>query len=43
VKYQLLVAKDLQYINSESYSYLNTLADEVGKMLNGWMKSQKAR
>lgn len=41
VKYQLLVAKDLEYISEDIYNNTIELADEVGKMLNGWMKSQK--
>ena len=41
VKYQLLVAKDLEYISEKDYNNIIELADEVGKMLNGWMKSQK--
>ncbi|MEI7883718.1 MAG: four helix bundle protein [Clostridia bacterium] len=35
MKYQLLVAKDLHYINDSNYETINKLADEVGKMLNG--------
>jgi four helix bundle protein len=41
VKYQLLVAKDLQYIDEEIYHHIIELTNEVGKMLNGWMKAQK--
>ncbi|MBU1164334.1 four helix bundle protein [Patescibacteria group bacterium] len=40
VKYQLLVSKDLEYINIEMYNEINELCDEVGKLLNGWMKKQ---
>lgn len=35
VKYQLLLAKDLEYINELSYKEILNLADETGKMLNG--------
>lgn len=40
VKYQLLIAKDLQYISEQNYHKINDLTNEVGKMLNGWIKSQ---
>jgi len=41
VKYQLLIAKDLLYINEEQYSDIKSIFDEVGKTLYGWIKSQK--
>lgn len=41
LKYQLLLAKDIKYINEETYKRLIDLAEEVGKLLNGWKKSQK--
>jgi four helix bundle protein len=41
LKYQLLLAKDLNYINEQIYNKLFTLAEEVGKLLNGWKKSQR--
>ena len=41
VRYQLLVAKDLHYIQESAYNFTSELADEVGKMLKGWMKAQK--
>lgn len=34
-KYQLLLAKDLKYIDEVSYKEILQLADETGKMLNG--------
>lgn len=40
-KYQLLFARDFKYIDSEKYNEIVSLFDEVGKMLNGWIKSQK--
>ena len=40
VKYQLLVSRDLKYISKERYNEITDLANEVGKMLNGWMKKQ---
>ena len=40
VKYQLLLAKDLNYINKEEYQKLISLAEEVSKMLNSWIKTQ---
>lgn len=41
LKYQLLLARDLGYILKDKYHQLNALADEVGKLLNGWKKVQK--
>jgi len=34
-KYQLLLAKDLKYIDEEKYKKILKLADETGKLLNG--------
>jgi len=41
-KYQLLLAKDLNYINSDQYQQIIFLAEEVSKLLNGWIKVQKS-
>ena len=41
VKYQLLIAKDLQYIDEKKYYHTIESANEVGKMLNGWVRVQK--
>ena len=41
LKYQLLLGKDLDYINNNKHNNVMTLADEVGRTLSGWMKSQK--
>jgi four helix bundle protein len=38
VKYQLLLAKDLKYIDENTYSGIIFLTDEIGKMLNGLIK-----
>ena len=35
VKYQMLLAKDLDYIDIEAYKSIMLIADEVGRMLNG--------
>ncbi len=43
VKYQLLLAKDLQYINSGIYKELSEQLNCIGKMLNGLITSLKAR
>ena len=40
LKYQLLLAKDLGYINTEQYAVAFNLAEESGKLINGWKKSQ---
>jgi len=41
LKYQILLAKDLNYINEEIYNKLMNLAEEVGKLLNSWKKVTK--
>jgi len=40
LKYQLLVAFDLKYINDKIYKEILDLAEEVSKMLNSWIQSQ---
>lgn len=40
IKYHLLLAKDLNYINEENYKEIINLSKEVSKMLNSWIKSQ---
>ncbi len=40
-KYQILIAKDLKYISEEEYCYIYNLADEVGKLIRGWIKVQR--
>jgi four helix bundle protein len=35
VKYQLLLARDLKYIENSRYLEVLSIADETGKMLNG--------
>jgi len=39
VKYQILLAKDLQYIDENNYKEVLSLAKEVGKLLNGLIVS----
>jgi four helix bundle protein len=39
VKYQLLLARDLAYLNEKSYGELAGDYDRVGKMLNNLMSS----
>jgi len=39
-KYQLLIAKDLEYMPVEVYEKIINQCDEVGKMLNAWVQSQ---
>ncbi len=41
LKYQLLLAKDLKYIDECKYNKIKMLADEVGKLLNGVIRSIK--
>ncbi len=42
VKYQLLLARDLGYVNEEAYSETSKNYDQVGKMLNGLIRSLKS-
>jgi len=39
VKYQLLLAKDLSYIDSSEYNHILSSADEVGRLLNGLIRT----
>lgn len=41
LKYQVLLARDLKYIKDSQYNKLNSLAEEVSKLINAWSKSQK--
>jgi len=38
VKYQLMLARDLKYIDDKRYKEVLDLMDEVGKLLNGLIK-----
>jgi len=40
VKYQLLLTRDLGYLDKETYKKIISLTEEVSKMLNSWIKSQ---
>ena len=42
-KYHFLLAKDLKYINDETYDDLLYAANEVGKLLNGLIGSLNAK
>jgi len=39
LKYQVLLARDLGYLEKEKYQKLSELAEDVSKMLNGLIKS----
>ena len=39
VKYYILLSKDLEYINTNKANELDNLADEVGRLINGYYKS----
>ena len=41
LKYQLLLARDLSHISDKNYGEIINLGEEVGKLLNGWRKSQR--
>ena len=38
VEYQLLLAKDLKYVNEETYSSLDTQVNEIKRMLNTFIQ-----
>ena len=42
VKYQLLLARDLGYLNEGTYGEISAGYDETGKMLNGLIRSLKS-
>jgi four helix bundle protein len=41
--YHLLLAKDLKLIKEKEYLYLIDLYNEIGKQLNGWIKSLRKK
>lgn len=41
VKCQVMLSKDLDYINVEQYKELEDLQNRVGRLLNGWIQKQK--
>jgi len=41
VKYLLLLSKDLEFISNDLYEMLSEKYDEIGKMLNGLIRSLK--
>ncbi|QNO13391.1 four helix bundle protein [Alkalicella caledoniensis] len=41
VKYQLLLAKDLKYIDQNKYNETYKMMDEVGRLLGGFIKKQE--
>jgi four helix bundle protein len=41
LKYQLILAHDLRYLESDDYDSIENLADEVGRLIAGWKKSQR--
>src|ERR1051326_5458342 len=40
LKYQLLLARDLKYINETEYQRVLVLSEETGRLINGWIKVQ---
>lgn len=41
VKYYLILAKDLDYINNATFENTVILCEEIGKLLNGYIKTIK--
>lgn len=43
VKCQLMLASDLNYFTTEQFKILDQMSDEAGRILHGWVASQKHR
>jgi len=41
LKYHILLARDLRYIDEHKYQQLEVLMNEVSMVLNSWIKSQQ--
>lgn len=41
LKYQLILSFDLKFLDNDTYQKAEKLCEETGKMLYGWIKSQK--
>ncbi len=41
MKYQLILAKDLEYISATEFEKVYNLCEEVGKLLYKWKSNQK--
>jgi len=41
LKYHLLLANDLNYMSKERYIFVTEKTEEVGKLLTGWLQSQR--
>lgn len=41
LKYQILLAKDLNYVTNSQHKHALEMAEEVGRLINGWIKIQK--
>lgn len=41
LRYHILLSKDLKYLDGFKYKQLELQMNEVSKILNGWLKSQK--
>lgn len=42
LKYFLFLSKDLSYLTQDNYFKLFSKCEEVGKLLTGWLKSQRS-
>jgi len=40
LQYQLILSRDLSYINAETYNKLANFCEEASKLLTAWSKSQ---
>jgi four helix bundle protein len=41
LKYHLLLARDLNYVSVNRYNFIMEKTEEVGKLLTGWLQSQR--
>jgi four helix bundle protein len=42
IKCQAMVSYDQEYFNTNEFKEIDNLSDECGKILNGWVESQKS-
>ena len=42
LRFQMRLAKDLQCLKVESYAFAAKAIDDIGKLIGGWLKSDKA-
>ena len=41
LRFQMRLAKDLQCLRAQSYGYASKAIDEIGRLIGGWLRSQR--